>query len=106
MSWSNRVSLERMANVDNIPLLGKDKYQFAKTNTLIRFQVATITWLTGMKHVCRVCLLRCAICRKHFQVLSSCMTYHQVCSKINTKGATSGTGTTYLSGAHECTLRF
>ena len=43
-----------MTNVDNIPLLGKDKSQFAMKTTLIRFQVATMTWLTAMKYVCRI----------------------------------------------------
>jgi hypothetical protein len=32
------------------------------------------------------------------------MTYHEVCNKCNTTGATSGAETTYLSGAHEITL--
>jgi len=34
------------------------------------------------------------------------MTYHQVCIKINTMGATSGAGTAYLSGASEFTTAF
>ena len=37
-------------------------------------------------------------CRKHFPVLSSFMTYHQVCDQINTTGATSRAGTAYPSG--------
>ena len=36
-------------------------------------------------------------CRKHLPVLSSFMTYHRVCNKINTSGA----GTAYPSGAPE-----
>jgi hypothetical protein len=38
---------------------------------------------------------------EHFPVLSSFMTYHRVCYYINTTGATSGSGTTYPSGAPE-----
>ena len=44
--------------------------------------------------------------RKHFPVLSSCMTYHQVWNKINTTGVTSRAGTAYLFGAPEFTLGF
>ena len=39
--------------------------------------------------------------RKHFPVLSSFMTYHQVCNKINTTVVTSRAGTADLSGAPE-----
>ena len=42
-------------------------------------------------------------CRKHFPVLSSLMTYHRVCNKINTTDATSGAGTAHPSGAPEFT---
>jgi hypothetical protein len=38
--------------------------------------------------------------------LSSFMTYHRVCNKINTTGPTSGAGTAYHSGAHEFTQVF
>jgi hypothetical protein len=34
------------------------------------------------------------------------MTYHRVCNKINTTGATSGAGTAYPSGAPEFTPCF
>ena len=44
--------------------------------------------------------------RKHFPVLSSCMTYHQVWNKINTTGVTSRAGTAYLFGAPEFTHGF
>ena len=40
-------------------------------------------------------------CHKHLPVLSSFITYHRVCNKINTTGATSGAGTAYPSGAPE-----
>jgi hypothetical protein len=42
----------------------------------------------------------------HFSVLSSFMTYQQVCSYIHTTGATSGAGTAYSSGAPEFTPVF
>jgi hypothetical protein len=48
----------------------------------------------------------CSTYRKHFPVLSSIMTYHRVCNKINTTGATSGAGTAYPSGAPEFTPCF
>ena len=35
-------------------------------------------------------------CRKYFPVLSSIMTYHRVCSQINTTGTTSEAGTATL----------
>ena len=45
----------------------------------------------------------CSTCHKHFPVLSSFMTYHRVCNESNTKVATSGTSTSYPSGAPEFT---
>jgi hypothetical protein len=39
---------------------------------------------------------------KHNPVLSSFMTYHRVCDKSNTTGATCGAGTAYPSGVHPC----
>jgi hypothetical protein len=56
----------------------------------------------------------CSVCRNHNPVLSSCMTYHRMCSKSNMTGTTCGTtnpsgahqftrGTTYPSGAHQFT---
>ena len=43
--------------------------------------------------------MTCCVC--HNPVLSLFMTNPRVCSKINTTGATNGTGTAYPSGAHE-----
>ena len=37
------------------------------------------------------------VCRNHNPVISSFMTYHLICNKSNTTGATSGTGTAYHS---------
>ena len=48
----------------------------------------------------------CSTCRKQFLVLSSFMTYHRVCSKIYTMGATSGAGAAYPFGAPEFTPGF
>ena len=39
----------------------------------------------------------CSICFNHNPVLSSIMTYHQVCNKSNTTGATSKAGTAHPS---------
>jgi uncharacterized membrane protein YbhN (UPF0104 family) len=41
------------------------------------------------------------VCRNHNLVLSSFTTYHRVCNKRNTTGATCGAGTAYPSGALE-----
>jgi hypothetical protein len=40
--------------------------------------------LTAMEYLCYKRSLICSTCRKHFQVLSSCMMYHRVFSYINT----------------------
>ena len=40
---------------------------------------------------------------KHNPVFPSFMTYHRILNQSNTKGATSGTGTYYISGASEFT---
>jgi hypothetical protein len=48
------------------------------------FTVATITWLIVMDYLCHKWQLICSTCRKHFPILSSFMTYHRVCNKINT----------------------
>lgn len=42
-------------------------------------------------------------CRKHFSVLASCMTYHQVCNLNNTTSTTTGAATDYPSGTLEFT---
>ena len=46
------------------------------------------------------CPRLCSVCRNHHRVLFSCATYHWVCSKSNTKAATSRAGTAHSSGAH------
>ena len=48
----------------------------------------------------------CSICRKQFTVLSSVMTYHWVYNNINSIGATTGVGSSYLSGLPAFTLGF
>ena len=40
----------------------------------------TMTWLTAMEYLCHKWPRICSTCRKHFPVLSSFMTYHQVCN--------------------------
>ena len=46
----------------------------------------------------------CSTWCKHNPVVSSFMTYHQVCNQSDTMGSTNGTGAAYLSGTHEFTL--
>ena len=50
-------------------------------------------WLTVTEYLCHKWPWICSTCRKHFSVLSSSMTYNQVCNWSNTTGATSGAGT-------------
>ena len=59
-----------------------------------------------MEYLCYKRSRICSTCHKHFSVLSSSMTYHRVCSYINTTGATSGAGSAYPSVAHEFTQVF
>jgi hypothetical protein len=68
--------------------------------------VTIMTWLTIMEYLCHRWPRICSSCRKHFLVLSSFMTYHQVCKWINTTDATSGAGTAYPYGAPEFTTGF
>ena len=65
-----------------------------------------MTWLTVMEYLCHKWPRIYSTCRKHFPFLSSFMTYHRVCNKINTTGATSGAVTAYPSGAPEFTPSF
>jgi hypothetical protein len=55
------------------------------------FTVDTMTWWTVTEYLC-------SVCRNHNPVTSPFMTYHRVCSKSNTTGATSGEETVYPSG--------
>jgi len=41
------------------------------------FTVAIMSWLTVMEYLCHKWPRICSICRKHFPVLSSFMTYHR-----------------------------
>jgi hypothetical protein len=59
-----------------------------------------MTWLTATVYLHHKCPRLCSVCRNHHRVLFSCITYHWVCSKSNTKGATSRAGTAHSSGAH------
>jgi hypothetical protein len=56
---------------------GKDR---GWSHHLERFTVTIMTWLTAMEYLCHKWARICSICRKHFPVLSSCMTYHRVCN--------------------------
>jgi hypothetical protein len=59
-----------------------------------------MTWLTATVYLHHKCPRLCSVCRNHHRVLFSCVTYHWVCSKSNTKAATSRAGTAHSSGAH------
>jgi hypothetical protein len=48
------------------------------------FESFTMTWLTVMEYLCHKWSRICSSCRKHFPVLSSLMTYHQIYIYINT----------------------
>ena len=62
--------------------------------------------LTVMEYLCHKSPRICFTCRKHFPVLSSLMTYNQVCNQITTTGGTSGAGTAYPTGELEFTPGF
>jgi hypothetical protein len=56
-----------------------------------------MTWLTATRFLCHKWPRIFPVCRYHNSVLFSFMTYHRVCNKSNTRSATYGTGTAYLS---------
>jgi hypothetical protein len=60
-----------------------------------------MTWSTVTEYLSHKWRGICSTCSKHFLVLSSFMTYHQVYNWSNTTGATIRTGTAYPSGAPE-----
>ena len=62
-----------------------------------------MTLLTVTEYLCLKWLRICSTCRKHYQILFSFMTYHQVWNYNNTSGVTSGVGTAFPSGAPEFT---
>ena len=70
------------------------------------FSVAIMTSLTVTEYPCHKRPRICSVCRNHNPVLSSIITYHLVCNKNNTTGATTGKGTVYPSGAPEFTPGF
>jgi hypothetical protein len=65
-----------------------------------------MTWFTVMEYLCHKLTRICHTCRKHFPVISSCITYHQVCDYVNTTGVASGAETAYTSGTPEFTPSF
>jgi hypothetical protein len=77
-----------------------------RVNILLgKVEVATMTWL-HLRNMCYKWPWICSTCRKHFLVLSSFTTYHQICNYIYTSGATSGVGTAYPSWVPEFTPGF
>ena len=69
------------------------------------FTVATMTWLTITLYLCHI-LQICSVCRNHNLVLSSFVTYHQVCDKSSVTGTTCGARTAYPLRAPEFTPAF
>ena len=63
--------------------------------------VSIMTWLTATEYLCHKWPRIWSTCHKHFQVLSSFMTYRRLCNWSNKTGTTSGTGTAYHFGAPE-----
>ena len=68
--------------------------------------VVTMPWLTVASYLYHKWPGIYSVFRNHNLVLSSFMTYHRVCKKINTTSATSGAGTAYLSVPPEFTPGF
>ena len=54
--------------------------------------------LTAAAYLCHKRPHTSSVCRDHYAVLSSLMTYDRVCNNNNSTGATSGAGTAYPSG--------
>ena len=49
-------------------------------------ELGTMTWITVAEYLCHKLPRIYPTCRKHFPVLSSYMTYHQVCNQRNNTG--------------------
>jgi hypothetical protein len=65
-----------------------------------------MTWLASKEYLFHKWPRICSVCRNHYSILSSVMTYHPVYDKDNTTGATCGAGTPYPSGTPEYTHCF
>ena len=72
------------------------------TSALRTFYVVTMTWLTVTVYLYHIWLGISFICRNHNHGLSLFTTYHRVCNKITTTGATCEEGTTFSSGSPRC----
>lgn len=59
-----------------------------------------MTWSSATEYLCHIWQRICSVCRNHNLVLSSFMTYHQICDKSSTMDATSLEGTAYHSGGN------
>ena len=65
---------------------------------VVIWKVANMTWLTVMDYLCHKSPPICSVCRNHNPIISSFRTYHRVCNKNNTTGATCRSGTDYPYG--------
>jgi len=87
-------------------LLNQGFLLFKLKSLLRKFYGRHHDWLIVMEYLCHKWPRICSTCSKQFPILSSFMTYHRVCNKINTTGVTSGAETAYHSGAPEFTPSF
>ena len=70
-------------------------------SSIRKFHGRHMPWLTFTEYLCHIWPRICYICRNHYPVLSSLMTYQRVCNKstCNTMGSTSGAGSPCTPGA-------
>ena len=59
-----------------------------------------MTWSSATEYLCHIWQRICSVCCNHNLVLSSFMTYHQICDKGSTTDVTSLEGTAYHSGGN------
>jgi hypothetical protein len=72
-------------------------YIFCEWTNLFTFFNILCTY-SSLEYLCHKWSPICSTCHKHFLVLSPFMTYHWVCNKSITTGATNRTGTVCSSG--------
>ena len=63
--------------------------------------ISSMTWVVVTEYLCHKWPRICSVCRNHNSVLSWFMTYHKVCHKSTTMGATFRAATAYPSAAPE-----
>ena len=87
-------------------VMGVSNQEFERT-CVMGIKFATVSPIcTVTEYLCHRSPRIFFVYRNHNPVLISFMTYHRVCSKSNTTGATYGAGTDYRPGAPEFTPGF